>query len=274
MPFCCTQVFAGISDIQFNKTFNKGQFILPGAEELRLLNNAYQQELLDKPTEGLWNALAMQSRLQQDVLYIKEADNSQTGRGLFALNKSTKVKPWLLQAPHAKSDLYTGKIVAKLFDEGGIKAAMWNTVPRKTHIENTVGRRTADMAHLSGTYWQTVTEGFARHYADSKVIQFHGYAQSKRKSVAAKNSDMIISAGHRNPPLWVQQLALCIQKSLPGKISLYPYDVKELGATTNVQGHLLRRLGFDGFVHIEMGKSMRQRLLESQKLRSLLLACF
>ena len=60
-----------------------------------------------------------------------------------------------------------------------------------------------DMAHLSRIYWQVVTEVFARQYGDGKIIQLHGFAQSKRKSAAARDSDVIISAGHRNPPPWV-----------------------------------------------------------------------
>ena len=271
--FCSVQVYAEAPDAQFKSAFNKGRFVMPGTDELQQVRRAYRMELTGQPADDLWKALAMQRISQQDVLYLREAPGSRTGKGLFAMRGGDNAKPWLLQAPHAKSDKYTGRIAALIFSEGAFKAAMWNSVPRKTRVENSVTDMTADMAHLPGTYWQAVTEGFARHYGDGKIIQLHGYAQSKRKSAAGRDSDMIISAGHRYPPHWVQELAQCLKKKLSGNISLYPYDVKELGATTNVQGHLLQNLGFNGFLHIEMSLPMRQQLLQKPDLRQLLLSC-
>ncbi len=271
--FFCTQVNAEKPDQQWDRAFNKGKFVLPGTDEIRQVGKAYQDELQGRAEEELWNAIAMQRIEQKDTVYLRENPDNQKGRGVFAIKHGVHLKPWLLQAPHAKFDRYTGRLVEKIFSEGEYQAAMWNSVPRKTQVENSVLDRTADMAHLSGTYWQAVTEGFARIHADGKIIQFHGFDQSKRKSEAGRTSDMIISAGHQYPPIWIQKLAQCLKKTLSLNVSLYPRDVRELGATTNIQGQLLKSRGFNGFLHIEMSKPLRQQLLQSRKLRQLLVNC-
>lgn len=272
--FCNVDVYAEALDSQLKKAFNKGgRFVMPDTEELQQVHVAYQMELTGQPANDLWKMLSMERISDKDFLYLQEAIDKRTGRGLFAMRRGDKIKPWLLQAPHAKSDLYTGRIVAQIFSEREFKAAMWNSVPRKTRVESSLMKMTADMAHLPNTYWQAVTGSFAQQYQNGKIIQIHGYAQSKRKSVAGRDSDVIISAGHKTPPLWVKQYAECLKKSLPVKVSLYPNDVKELGATTNVQGHLLQNLGFNGFLHIELSKPMRQQLLKRKDFRQILFAC-
>lgn len=264
---------AKLSDQHWQTAFNKHTFVMPNSTELKQVNKAYQMELMGQPANDLWQALSIQTIRQKDLLYLQEAKNKHLGRGVFALRSGNNRQPWLLQAPHAKSDLYTGKIAAKLFAEGNFKGVMWNTVSRKTLVDNDLFSTKADMAHLPNTYWQAITERFAKQYKEGKIIQIHGYAQSKRKSVAARNSDIIISAGHQRPPIWVQQFTECLKKALPYKISLYPYDVKELGATTNVQVKLLLNLDFNGFVHIELTKPVRKHLLNSLKIRQTLLTC-
>lgn len=262
-----------IVENRLKKSFNNAFFVLPDAEELHKVQIAYQKELADQPSNELWKALFIQRVNQDGFLFLLESKKNYRGRGLFVLRKKPVFQPWLLQAPHAQSDLYTGKIVSLMFLEAEFKSAMWNSVPRKTPVQNSMLTMSADMAHLPNSYWQAITESFARYYKKGKIIQIHGFSKMKRKSVAAKNSDVIISAGHRSPPFWVQEYAQCLKKALPVKVSLYPYDVKELGATTNVQGHLLQHLGFNGFLHIELSKAMRKQLLNNKKTRKLLSIC-
>ena len=118
-----------------------------------------------------------------------------------------------------------------------------------------------------------MTESFATYQSTGRIIQLHGFDQSKRKSAAGRSSEIILSAGHRHPPSWVKQVADCLRQSLGTKISLYPDDVKELGATTNVQAQLLKNLGFKGFLHIEMSRPMRENLLNNKNLRQSLMSC-
>lgn len=209
-----------------------------------------------------WEHLGLQQLSYQDYDTIQELPTTKQGRGFFAIKKQS-TKNWLLQAPHADSDLYTGKIASRLFLEGEFKAAQWNTVKRSV----------SDMAHTPDTYWQTFTQVFAEQFPDARVIQIHGYEQSARKTEAGEVSDMILSAGHDAPPLWLQQIANCLKNNFPHRISLYPYDVKELGGTTNVQGYRLRSLGQDGFLHIEISKTMRLELLDNTDVRKRFIGC-
>jgi len=209
-----------------------------------------------------WQALAMQQVNHADFITLQELPTAKQGRGFFAINPTVKNNR-LLQAPHADSDLYTGKIVSRLFLTGEFKAAQWNTVKRDI----------SDLAHTPNTYWQAFTQFFAEQYPDGKIIQLHGYDEAVRRTAAGEASDMILSAGHKAPPLWVQQTAACLKNAFPKQVSLYPFDVQELGGTTNVQGQLLGSLGHSGFLHIEMSKDMRKELLDNAAQRKLFIKC-
>lgn len=209
-----------------------------------------------------WQSLTLQQVNHPNFITLQELPTAKQGRGFFAINTQA-TKNRLLQAPHADSDLYTGKIANRLFLENEFKAAQWNTVKRDI----------SDMAHEPDTYWQAFTQAFAKQYPDGKIIQLHGYEQDIRKTAAGEASDMILSAGHNAPPPWLQQTAACLKKAFPKRVSLYPSDVRELGGTTNVQGQLLQTLKHDGFLHIEMSHAMRKELLDSADTRKLFMSC-
>lgn len=232
------------------------------ASELQLFNNRVQSALQGVSVKD-WQAVAYRAEpIANTSITLQELDHEQRGRGLFAINSHANHN-WLLQAPHSDSDLYTGKIVSRLFLTGDFKAAQWNTVKRTL----------SDMAHTPDTYWQAFTQAFAEQYPDGKIIQLHGYEQDSRSSDTGASSDIIVSAGHQAPPVWVQQTAACLKKALPQRVSLYPMDVQELGGTTNVQGQLLRSLGHNGFLHIEMSKATRSALLNDAQLRRQFIQC-
>ncbi len=257
---------------RFNTAFHELEYQWPGPGELKQFKTMYSSELRSETSHG-WEMLNMQSISDGNTRFIQEQPGSKTGRGLFAVNQSAATKPWLIQAPHSRSDKYTGKLAAQLFAEHPVKAVMWNSVPRKALIKSASGQGNADMAHLHGTYWQAATETFAQQFGSGRVIQLHGYNQSRRESVAARESSMIVSAGHQHPPFWVQAVVTCLQNSIDAAISLYPVDVRELGATTNAQNRLLQNMGFGGFLHIEMSLPMRKRLVKDKHLRQRLVQC-
>ncbi|NOT10433.1 MAG: hypothetical protein HOP23_01120 [Methylococcaceae bacterium] len=255
---------------QLKMASGKAGFVAPDHSELQHIAQNFQDAFNGHENTIDWHTLAMESQAHPGFIIIQENASMRQGRGFFAL-RQLETKNWLLQAPHADTDLYTGKITSRLFLEGPFKAAQWNTVSRKTLIEGQ--DYPADMAHLPDTYWQAFTQAFAEKYSDGKIIQLHGYEQNSRKTRAGEASDMILSAGHTDPPQWVKQTADCLKNAFPGRVSLYPVDVKELGGTTNVQGKLLQQLGHNGFLHIEMSKKLRQQLLDQSETRSLLIKC-
>jgi len=248
-------------DNQLKDASGKVEIVKASAAELQAfkdkLNAVYNGAKLND-----WQSLTLQQVNHPNFITLQELPTAKQGRGLFAINTQA-TKNRLLQAPHADSDLYTGKIADRLFLEGEFKAAQWNTVKRDI----------SDMAHEPDTYWQAFTLAFAKQYPDGKIIQLHGYEQDIRKTAAGEASDMILSAGHKAPPPWLQQTAACLKNAFPKRVSLYPSDVRELGGTGNVQGRLLQALKHDGFLHIEMSKAMRKELLDNADTRKLLLNC-
>jgi hypothetical protein len=248
-------------DAQLKLASGATSVIVAPPNELQTFNTLLKPVFMGTGTSN-WQVLAMQQVNQGNFITLQELPTAKNGRGFFAINTQVKNNR-LLQAPHSDTDLNTGKIVSSLFLTGGFKAAQWNTVRREI----------SDMAHTPDTYWQAFTKAFAEQYPDGKIIQLHGYEQTSRATDAAVGTDIIVSAGHKSPPLWVQQTAACLKKSLSQIVALYPIDVQELGGTTNVQGQLLQSLGHQGFLHIEMTKVTRQALVDNADLRNRFMSC-
>lgn len=265
------QVQADELEKQWKQASGDDYFRMPKTEELALANQLFKDTLNNRDSRAAWAGLSMESVDDGALLIIRELPTHRQGRGFFAIKKQPGTQNWLLQAPHGDSDLYTGKIAARLFEQGSFKAGQWNTVPRDTAIQDSQDH--ADMAHLSDSYWQAFTQSFAEQWPSGKIVQIHGFDQSARESKSAANSDMILSAGHSQPPAWLQQTAQCLKNAFPGRVKLYPFDVKDLGGTQNSQNHLLSNMRHQGFLHIELSKPMREQLLEQSDARQRLIDC-
>jgi len=220
-----------------------------------------------------WGDLSMQfSALPgaSGLWRVQEQSSARTGRGFYAFPGSSP-RPWILQAPHGDSDLYTKTIATRLAEETPFAAVAWNTVHRDTPVtgESTV----ADLSHLGDSYFQRLTKAFAAAYPAGRMIQIHGFAQSQRTTEAGQTSDMIVSGGTSTPEPWLVNSANCLKTAMPGVVRLYPSDVTELGGTTNAQGILLRSLGHPGFMHVEMSKPLRQTLRDNANVRAAFTTC-
>jgi hypothetical protein len=182
----------------------------------------------------------------------------------------------MLQAPHRFHDHFTGTVTARLFADGlgvgAFDAAIWNTVPRSYRQD---GRRmNADLAHISSTYFNAFTRAFATVHPGSRVVQLHGYDVMRRRPGRARASVAIVSAGVREPSDDARSVARCLSDRLsPEVVLLYPDDTLELGATTNQNAAALRETGHNGFVHLELSRSLRLRLLQEAELREQVITC-
>jgi hypothetical protein len=182
----------------------------------------------------------------------------------------------LLQAPHEFFDLHTGRIAAELFFDPPPDVA---TRPRAL-FTNTIHRyqlapNPADVAHNPQHAFSVATEAFALAAGGARVIQIHGFGArtddddgGEPGSVAA-----VISAGDEagSSPL-TQALASALIAEYGPEVKRFPEDVRFLGATTNVQGRLLRRIEGSEFVHLELSAELRKKLLGSAQLRRRLAA--
>ncbi|MEJ7602902.1 MAG: hypothetical protein WKG01_33750 [Kofleriaceae bacterium] len=181
----------------------------------------------------------------------------------------------LLQAPHAYFDLGTGMLAARLFfspPEGARPRALFtNTIHRYQSSPGTREKRAdspSDVAHNPEHGYTTATVAYAQSGSHVRVIQLHGFAKVTDDDssddddvVQAQPIEAVVSAGDRagSSPL-SGALATELGKTFGGEIRRYPEDVKKLGATTNVQGRMLRKIPGARFVHIEMSPKLRARL--------------
>lgn len=260
----------GLSDA-LDASYGEATYIAPPPAELARVQTLFAGELAGQA--GDWEALGMTRRTFEEShgVLVTERDTRRQGRGLFAFRNDAAL-PWLLQAPHRRNDRYTGVLAHELFTEQPAQAAMWSTTSRRAPVVGSAGG--ADMAHLAQSYWQALTHAFAVRFPQGRIIQLHGFDPVIRKSEAAHKVAMIVSAGHNQPPSWVRDVATCMKQELqPFAVGLYPSDLHELGGTTNAQGRLLRSLGHDGFLHLEMSLKLRQQLVDDAEFRGRFANC-
>lgn len=249
----------------------------PSADELAQAQLLFQRTF-DNPADATlaadWAALGFQRETVHEhdrpLTVIRERPEQLRGRGFYAFAAAPADAP-MLQAPHARSDLYTGDIVTQLFAQGQFAAAAWSTVPRG--YEGDDGSVNADMAHLPASYFIAFSTAAVRSRPTSAIVQWHGFAQEKRKTGAGLSAGAIVSAGQDQPTSAAQQVAQCLADTLTAPVLLYPTQVRELGGTTNEIGKAMRALGSRGFVHVELNFVLREGLRGSQQLQHRLGLC-
>lgn len=205
-----------------------------------------------------------------DLLVLHESEGRRLGRGFYAFHQSLP-RPIALQAPHSFKEYHTRQIILTMMRESNAAAAAWNTVPRT--FKQFGATIDADVAHQEFTFYKAFSRAFATLYTNGYILQMHGFAQEKRKTQAASVADIILSSGRQNPGPAVLGLGQCLKQHIPGVVQIYPRDVLELGATTNSIGHTLMQIGHQGFIHIEVSRQIRQRMLTEPAIRLPILQC-
>ncbi len=213
-------------------------------------------------------------RLQMEILelgdwrILQEQAQAQRGRGFYVFRASGMQH--ILQVPHSFKDEITREIGLALFAEGPFAAVAFNTVPRD--FVDLEGREiNADMAHLENTYFLAFAKTAARALPNGKTLQIHGFNQAKRKTAVQAQADIILSAGHKQAPASLQTSQHKLAANLHTKVNLYADNLRELGATTNVQAQALRAQGYLHFIHVELSRPMREQLREDKEARQQLL---
>lgn len=185
----------------------------------------------------------------------------------------------LLQAPHEFFDLGTGRIAAELFFDpprgatARPRALFTNTIHRYQLAPGNKQKRRhnpADVAHNPQHAFSVATEAFASAAGGARVIQIHGFGARTDDDDGGEPGSvaMVVSAGDEagSSPL-TAALAQALAGEYGPDVKRFPEDVRFLGATTNVQGRLLRRIEGSEFVHLEMSSELRKKLRASAQLR-------
>lgn len=218
---------------------------------------------------------------QDRCIALLEANGKSRGAGayIFRIAPKSGEPEVLLEAPHNYYDVGSGRLAAELFflPRHGVRprALFTNTIHRYQLAPGNKGKRKdnpADVAHNPEHAFSIATQAFAVAAGDARVIQLHGFGQRVEDG---DNDDgdvqaiaMVVSAGDAaGSSPWTTAIASALVPVFGSGVKRYPEQTHVLGATTNVQAQLLRNLGGDRFVHVEMSAETRDQLKRDAGLR-------
>ncbi|MEW6713486.1 MAG: hypothetical protein AB1306_00140 [Nitrospirota bacterium] len=254
-----------------------GSYNQPSATELRKAEELFGYLFKGRLTDDVqreWDKLNFKVvRIKdggEEFILVQEKEGKKRGRGFYIFRLSN-YKKLAIQSPHSVDDLYTGEITLDLLLEGKIVSAAWNTVSRNSDDDDKVGN--SDLAHLKESYFTAYARAFAHAYPLGNIIQLHGFVKEERRSKRGLETDIIVSSGSKIPGSLAEQIDKCLGNNVSGMSSLYPIEIKELGGSTNTTGIALRKMGYYGFIHIELSKPMRMILKDDKKVRTSFRGC-
>ena len=197
------------------------------------------------------------------AVLVRETSIARRGGGAYLLRLGSPSRV-LVEAPHTLFDEGTLPLGCDLFHRSHARALFIETAHRYKSADKTEsGQDPADVAHQAGSLYQAATEGALDATANGLlVVQVHGFA------ARADGARIVLSNGTKVPgDALVAKVARALLAVVDGHVLRYPEDEHELGATTNVQGALVRDRG-GRFLHVELDSSLRRELLADDDARA------
>jgi hypothetical protein len=167
----------------------------------------------------------------------------------------------VVQAPHTFFDEGTLPLACELFERTQAVALFIDTA----HRYKAAPDAGADVAHVSDSSFQSATQGLLRSRPKAIVVQLHGFAE--REGGAA----IVLSGGVKTMGVPLVTRVHTALKGVVNGVARFPEESNELGATTNVQGVIVREAGGQ-FLHVEMAAPLRRDLLSNPTLRASVLS--
>ncbi len=202
---------------------------------------------------------------------VVERAGHRGGGGVYVVKCGAR-GPWVVQVPHSFYDEGTLPVGLAVAAKDQVGALFVNTVhryegappPRRGDDESDGAGARADLAHQEASHFQRFTAAFVSS-AESTVLQVHGFSSL----TGLPDAQAVISDGSGSAPEHVTALQARLAATLKGKshVLVYPRDVRKLGATTNVQGGLVRQ-SRARFLHLEMSRALRDRLVSDAAART------
>lgn len=198
------------------------------------------------------------SQLKCDPRYwmLSDASKAPKGWGRYLINTQYQVRG-LLQAPHQFTDLHTGELATQMFFQSQLQALALNTARR-----DSAPNSRADMARATDSIFYHFSKEYASEFPFAYIVQLHGFSNKKRKSISGQRANMIISAGLHQPGAMHRWLQQCMEGIVGNDVLLYPQQVRELGGTKNPLSQLYQRMNSPRFVHWEVNRAWRNRLMQ------------
>jgi hypothetical protein len=237
-------------------------YVEPTDEERKVLGQAIAKLVNEEEATGL-DAIGFEivhPSNWPDVVIVREKSRRRGG-GAYVVRQSS-TSSLVIQAPHTFFDEGTFPLACELFQRSNARALFINTTHRYKSAPKTIdGRHPADVAHSATSLFHAATEALVSQQKGIAIVQTHGFAPREVDARA------VVSSGEKGGGApWVAKAAKSLSEIMGGKVLRFPEDTNELGATTNVQGVVVRRAG-GKFMHIEMDSEMRRHLLADPTLR-------
>ncbi len=213
--------------------------------------------------DDTWHTLGFETRRSAGVLWLRETTPT-AGHGAYALRDSGTL---LLQAPHADTDLGTGQIALRLFEETDAAALALNNVRRDIAPG-------ADQAHSpAGPFVAMATAlvkaSLVKQKEAMRVVQLHGFSSETAERLALSAETIVVGGGSSEHNA---KLAACLrEQGIPAQAT--GPNTRELAGRGNAVGVALQSLEKGRFVHLELGPSQRERMLRDPEARRKLSKC-
>jgi hypothetical protein len=199
------------------------------------------------------------------TVLLREIGSQRRGGGAYLIDLARPAPAIAVQAPHTLYEAGTLDLACELFERAGAAALFIDTVhrydaaPSDGHLAHP-----ADNAHNVGTLFQAATLGLLDAHPAATVVQLHGFSERGPTTTA------ILSSGDPDPgDALVARAAEALARVIDGVLR-YPEDTRDLGATRNVQGTIVRGAG-GRFLHVELQGALRKKLEADPSLRARLL---
>ncbi|WP_437669070.1 hypothetical protein [Sorangium sp. So ce131] len=118
----------------------------------------------------------------------------------------------------------------------------------------------ADVAHAERSFFLSAHRALLQSFPGAPAVQLHGFQDSSAPDAAA-----VVSAV--GPGADLDRLLGPLRAAVgDGKVLPYPAEIKKLGGSTNVQARWSRQVGAP-FYHVELSRTLRDKLVEDAELR-------
>ncbi|WP_147470014.1 hypothetical protein [Corallococcus sp. AB049A] len=203
---------------------------------------------------------------------LRERPDGYHGAGAYVI-RTGEASHDVVQVPHPYFDIGTEDIGASLFScppEGHAPRLFMTATAHR--YKGTPGEtpeapeHPADVAHNPEHLFQTVTDLAARQLPALRVVQLHGFGESKVQKGRTETLAAVVSDGSRKPGMWARKVSSPLEDVMGPGVKLFPDGVQVLGGTQNAQARLLQAYPLARFLHLEMSSRTRKALASPARL--------
>lgn len=262
-------------------------YTIPSSVQLTKWNDVIDAILVENIDEAVLKSAELNYQINEftdtslspnQVFYILEEKNTKSNHwGTYVFSKTPTINNLILQAPHIKNDINTGKQAVYCFKNNVARAIFISGTHRCNNSESSScsgttstcnsgseAYRVSDLAHNTNSVFQKTTENVFNAISNSVFIQLHGFGKQ------ASDPYVILSNGTRETPTTdyatlLKDALFAEDNTLTFKIAHIDTDWTRLIGFTNTQGRLINNstnhcsesatTTSGRFIHVEQEKS-------------------